>query len=184
MRKEQKFWKNIYPWFSLRGPITFLEVGVFRGTTSALLLENIPACKLVGIDPWERSFFDRHDVRDDAAWSGILASIEGIKEKYAGRVAFIKGYSGPVLRNLSGIEFDGIYIDGEHKYAAVIADFNLCWPLLKKGGVLIFDDYLLRDRKSKKFDMQMQYAIDEILFDKRAELELLFKNEQVGIRKL
>ena len=39
-------------------------------------------------------------------------------------------------------EFDFIYIDSDHSPTAVLADAVLAWPLLKVGGVMIFDDYL------------------------------------------
>ena len=190
MKKEKKFFKNFMPYFKdkIGQPLNFLEVGVFSGTTSKLILDNIllhENCLLIGIDPWNKAFFDRHDVRNDEAWENVLQSIENLKKEFVHKVQFLKGtlQDSIVYTKISSILFDGVYIDGEHTYSAVMNDFNLTWPLLKVNGVMIFDDYLIRDRKTKKYDMNMQYVIDRLLSSHHNKCELLFKNEQVGIRK-
>ena len=38
-------------------------------------------------------------------------------------------------------EYDYIYIDGSHMPKWVLIDAVLSWDLLKKGGLMIFDDY-------------------------------------------
>jgi predicted O-methyltransferase YrrM len=38
-------------------------------------------------------------------------------------------------------EFDIIYIDGSHRAKDVLQDSVLAWPLLRPGGILIWDDY-------------------------------------------
>lgn len=37
--------------------------------------------------------------------------------------------------------FDFIYVDGSHRSPDVIYDAILSFGLLKKGGIMIFDDY-------------------------------------------
>jgi predicted O-methyltransferase YrrM len=44
--------------------------------------------------------------------------------------------------------FDIIYIDGDHTSASVLEDAILAWPLLKRGGTLIFDDFYWGDISS------------------------------------
>jgi predicted O-methyltransferase YrrM len=60
---------------------------------------------------------------------------------YADKVTTIEGYSQVELRKVPFGSFDIIYIDGSHTAPDVLADALLCWPLLKKRGILIFDDY-------------------------------------------
>ena len=38
-------------------------------------------------------------------------------------------------------DIDFVYIDGDHRYEAVIKDINLFYPKLKKGGLLAGHDY-------------------------------------------
>ncbi len=36
--------------------------------------------------------------------------------------------------------YDFVYVDGSHRASDVLTDAVLAWPLLKAGGLLIFDD--------------------------------------------
>lgn len=199
MRKFHMLWlkmmqKNFYPYLKefIGKKINALEIGVFRGQTSRWLLDNIltnSESVLYGIDPWKREYFDRHDVRNDEVWNGVLSSIAEIKNKYKNKVEYIKGKSEDVLikPEYKNLTFNAIYIDGDHTYKSVIRDFNLVWPMLNKNGVLIFDDYMLRDRSKKDVSgwvMEMQFAIDKLLYENYGKYKLLFKNRQVGLRKL
>ena len=60
---------------------------------------------------------------------------------FADRITEHPGYSFDSLRRIEG-EFDFIYIDGWHSAFGALADGVMTWPLLKVGGVMIFDDYL------------------------------------------
>ncbi len=44
----------------------------------------------------------------------------------------------------AGEQFDIIYIDGSHEILDVLVDASLCWKLLTRGGLMIFDDYWYR----------------------------------------
>lgn len=43
--------------------------------------------------------------------------------------------------NMRNERFDFIYVDGSHRSPDVIYDAILSFGLLKKGGIMIFDDY-------------------------------------------
>ena len=59
------------------------------------------------------------------------------------RVEKRKGGSETVLPEfgIAGRRFDLAYIDGSHMAADVYRDAALTWPLMKSGGVILFDDY-------------------------------------------
>jgi len=46
-----------------------------------------------------------------------------------------------VLKAASDRQYDYVLIDGNHSLEGVASDFELYGPLVKAGGVLIFDDY-------------------------------------------
>jgi predicted O-methyltransferase YrrM len=78
-------------------------------------------------------------------------------------------------------QFDFIYIDGAHHNYEVITDAVMSWKLLKDGGIMIFDDYFpLTDGMMPP---SPKTAIDSFqgLFYK--DFELLFTNNQLGVRK-
>lgn len=56
-----------------------------------------------------------------------------------------KGYSDAILAKLlaggKAGYFDFIYVDGSHAAPDVLTDAVLSFKLLKKGGVICFDDY-------------------------------------------
>lgn len=185
-RWEQRMKRNFYPTLKefIGKSFIYLEIGVFRGDTTEWISNNIathPDCLLIGIDPWERSFFNRHDLRSDQDWMDLLNKISKLEEEAKGKIQFIKGYSEKVLLGESWKKesIDIIYIDGNHTREYVTRDFNLSWPLLKPNGILIFDDYLLVNVP------EMTPAIDDILGRLPSDTyTLLFKNRQLGIRKL
>jgi hypothetical protein len=41
-----------------------------------------------------------------------------------------------------GGKFDVAYVDGSHNARDVMTDGVMCWELLRRGGVMVFDDYL------------------------------------------
>lgn len=110
--------------------INCLQVGVYVGDASLWLLNNLE-CTLTDVDIWSKNF-DK-------------VSIEGVEAEYdrrlKGRATKIKGDSQEVLPTLPLESFDFIYIDGSHYAEAVYNDAIKAWPLLKKGGLMAFDDY-------------------------------------------
>src|SRR5947209_6894232 len=42
---------------------------------------------------------------------------------------------------VKGRRFDVIYIDGSHRHDDILVDSLLAWPLLRVGGLMMFDDY-------------------------------------------
>jgi hypothetical protein len=117
--------------------IQYLEVGLFEGRSALWMLDNVlthPTSRLTGVDP----FID-------------VPGVEGFKEIFfanlkrsghADRATIVTGFSQIELRKLPVDAFDVIYIDGSHDADDVLEDAILSHRLLKKGGLLIFDDYL------------------------------------------
>jgi hypothetical protein len=120
----------------------------------------------------------------------------------ARKVKIITGRSQDKLKDLPPGSFDIIYIDGSHVAADVLTDAVLSWPLLKKGGFLIFDDYLMSTMKSgpdrlpdkvaqrKKteapflpLELNPKAAIDAFMTVYRNNLEVIYSGYQVILKK-
>ncbi len=133
-------------WFRERitaAPIACLEIGSWQGGSATWLLDRVVGPRggsLTCIDTFTGS-------SEHAAWlGGIGATLEELFDRNiqrTGRADLCRklvGRSQDVLRRLHNEEYDFIYIDGAHEAKYVIQDALLCWPLLRDGGFLLFDD--------------------------------------------
>ncbi len=168
------FSRHIPHWTRLVGPlaaqpIRALEVGSYEGRSAVWLLENIlahPESQLVCVDRWDRLDVQRR-FRSNIAETG--------RDK---RVVECIGDSAAALRAVEGT-FDLIYIDGSHEARDVLTDAALCWPLLKRGGILVFDDY----GWNGNVEFTPKYAIDVFLQLWMTQIEVLHKGYQVFVRR-
>jgi predicted O-methyltransferase YrrM len=157
-------WKAHLGKFKGRPDVHFLEVGSFEGCTATWFLDNIltgDGSTITCIDIFESPDYEtRFD--HNVAVSG-----------HAERLTKFRGRSQDILPSLAGRRFDGMYIDGGHTAAEVYADASLCWPMLKPGGVVTFDDYEWRMHRTP--DARPQQGIDRFLEEHRGELKILHK---------
>lgn len=109
-----------------------LEIGVFEGRSTVWLLDNFPAAHLTAIDPWAYT-----DGADEVTYERFMSNIR----PYSDRVKVIRGKS-QIARTFPEKEFDLVYVDGDHRAAAVLHDAVIAFEILKPGGLIIFDDYL------------------------------------------
>ena len=130
----------------LPGKLRFLEIGAYEGRSTVWTLEHMldDMGEITVIDTWEGS--DEHKIGGDDMQSvegRFLYNIALAREKYPRRyVDVCKGESSQILRRMADKQFDFIYIDGSHRAKDVMTDACMVWPLLCKGGVLVFDDYM------------------------------------------
>lgn len=127
-------WQQWLGGFRDRPGIRALEIGSFEGRSTLWLCQHI----LTGVGA-------RVDCVDlfapDPVYGDYHARFRQNTAAFADRITEHPGYSFDSLRRIEG-EFDFIYIDGWHSAFGALADGVMTWPLLKSGGVMIFDDYL------------------------------------------
>jgi predicted O-methyltransferase YrrM len=180
---------NIETWQEYLGPLAgqpglrFLEIGCFEGRTTVWLLKHIltdERARITCIDTfagsveyWQRGLsgspieqrFD-HNVRVSPA----PRKVEKIKER-----------SCVALRTLPFESFDVVYVDGSHLAPDVLEDAVLAFPLLKPGGLMIFDDYEWSKLPGETRNPKL--GIDAFLRVYAEQHELLLKAYQVILRK-
>ncbi len=150
-----------------------LEIGSFEGSSALWFLENIlthPSSRITCVDMFENRL-------DEIRFDHNIA-ISG----FSSRMTKCKGRSQEVLKLFKEDDYDVIYIDGSHRAADVQADASLSWPLLKRGGIIIFDDYLWSPDYPPEERPQM--AIDNFLIDFSSQIEILHKEYQVIVRRV
>jgi predicted O-methyltransferase YrrM len=162
MAEDQPFWQHWYEgkdfsndWFTFNiatwlrvldpytsRPMEILEVGSWEGRSAIAFLEMLPLSTITCVDRFggEPPDPENHLLRDQ------LQKLEGRFDRntaqYESRLTKIKGRSSAVLDGLAQEKrrFDIVYVDADHSRSAVLADSVMAWPLLRIGGVLIWDD--------------------------------------------
>lgn len=121
-----------------------LEIGVWRGDTSELLVLNSRNKQLEyhGIDVFEGTSGELL-AKEVSLKADSLADVRSRLEKVSRSVHLHKGLSGEVFGALAAQKtgFDMIWIDGGHSYQTVREDFRSYRQLLNEGGIIFFDDY-------------------------------------------
>ena len=151
-------------------PARALEIGCFEGRSSCWTLQNILTHKdslLTCVDPWRNR---EAEVRFNY---NIQESGHSIKVKKT------RSESCKALRWMPLNHFDCIYIDGCHEGMNVLEDAILSFRLLKKGGIMIFDDYLWKG----KHKILPQPAIDAFLSIYEHRLKVVHKEYQVIVER-
>lgn len=124
------------------------EIGVFEGDFSAEILRIARPKTLHLIDPWE----NQSDPNLDGAWYGSASETDmnrvysGVETRFSNQIAtggvvLHRQTSADALAALPAGSLDFAYIDGDHRYEAVVSDLTLAYRALKPGGILACDDY-------------------------------------------
>ena len=172
-------------------PQNFVEVGVFQGVTSRNVCEKLYEIHkddfmFHGIDIFE----DTNDKIDDhemtkkhnrlsnpfkhLLFNIVLKknffSIESIKKflkKFKNNVKLYKGFSDTELLKIDMVNIDMIFLDGGHSYETVKSDISIILKNIKKGKIIICDDY-------DQVTYGVKKAVDEFK-DKVSEIKELNK---------
>jgi predicted O-methyltransferase YrrM len=113
-------------------PTSYLEIGVWRGDSLAVVLDNCTPVRLALCDHWRGTF--------ELGYTGH-GHIEALlrQKKYGGAVQYLDGNSRDLVPSLTW-SFDLILVDGDHTEYGAKTDLANCWLRLEPGGTLVFDD--------------------------------------------
>ena len=130
----------------------FFEIGTGRGTGSYSVALEKSVNFIATLDKIPHFF------KQDTAieFKPIKISQKGIhdliKFKEKNKIKFYQNIQKPYLKTVYKNKFDVAFIDGNHTDKKIInSDINLSLRLLKRNGVLLFDDYEKDIGKSRKF---------------------------------
>lgn len=146
-----KFASHVQP------PDSIVEIGVYRGGSLKTIAQAMqPGVRVIGIDTWglEGAYEsgsenpEKYGIENMKIAERLLEGVHNVILDRNFSVEAAKGYAGTV-----GM----LYIDGEHTYEAVHADFKAWSPYLHEGSVVTFDDYT-----AKPEHLGVRKAIDEI----------------------
>lgn len=184
-RSNIPIWKKLFQNRGWRAdePKVAVEIGSYEGSSAMWIAENLLAAegsRLYCIDLWEGE--------------GAAERFERFKSNIAelpdpGKVTPIKALSRDALVRLAadGVEADFVYIDGSHAAPEVMSDLVLSFGLLRKGGLIICDDYLWSDPRYGGADIvgRPKIAIDAFttIYSRRLRVLRGMPNVQVAFEK-
>ena len=142
-------WKQLIPLLPERK--SFLEIGSFEGRSMVWIAENmaVDGSHIDCIDTWEGG--EEHSKEDMAAVEERFNENAKQVNGYYGASKLVGKFKGTSTKwlarfldtpNRTNHEYDFIYIDGSHQAPDVLTDACMAWPLLKQGGLMVFDDYM------------------------------------------
>jgi hypothetical protein len=133
------------PGESLRGA----EVGCGHGKNARKLLLGEPRLHLTMVDPWSPEFNygwlrkqrkqrqEKSRARNEERYQATLLSVKECGD----RVTILRMPSHEGAEVVEDRSLDFVFIDGDHRYGAVVKDIALWWPKVRAGGILSGHDY-------------------------------------------
>jgi predicted O-methyltransferase YrrM len=170
------------------GQRNFLEIGSFEGRSAVWLMENAmqDGDALTCVDTWKGS--EEHSQLNMLSVEEIFTNnIEMAEAKCRGRIVCAEKETSVefLARRLYTVapegEFHFIYIDGSHIARHVLTDACMAWPLLKQGGLMVFDDYLWGENRDILHRPRL--AVDMFVNLFAEELDIVHMGYQFVVRK-
>lgn len=121
-----------------------IEAGCWQGRSTRALADHC-AGRIVAVDPWAGDYFTdrghRHTIRTDVydQFAAHLADHVASGRVVPIQMPFVE--AAPSLHAVLGGAADLVFLDGDHRYEAVLADIDAALPLLRPGGILAGHDY-------------------------------------------
>jgi predicted O-methyltransferase YrrM len=181
-----QFWflKNVYflkKFFEkkklLKKKLNILEIGVFEGLSSIFFLKQFKKSKLYAVDTFKGS-----------AEHSELNNLSHLKKRYISNTFLYKKnlkvfpFKSDIFFKKNTLKmFDLIHIDGDHHYKSILNDARNSFKILKKNGILIFDDYFWRFYRE---GLNPISAINLFLKEIEGKYIIEFVTTQIGIRKI
>lgn len=171
-------------------PTSILEIGCYEGRATTWLCDNVIKGNRIDydvIDTFEGSL-EEYGMEQTKE---LLEKSNFIEDNFRHNISFHpnvnftihKGYSQLILPTLKNKEFDFIYIDASHRADDTFVDAYFALKMLKKGGIIIFDDYGWKDPNNLHPVNSPQLGIEifNTMYDK--EVRIIFNGYQVGFIK-
>ncbi len=144
--KKSRLWKRVLSPFVGFPGVRGLEIGSYEGRSACWFLDNVltgEGAVLHCVDVWQKSPQTPKPHKAEKRFRGNTAEYG---ERLVVHKCLSSEFAVKMLHQGSRELFDFIYLDSTHEASELISDLVLTWELLKPGGVLICDDYKLRQK--------------------------------------
>ena len=119
-------------------PASYLEIGVRRGRSMAMVAAAAPRAALFGFDMWVPDYAGMDNPGPD------FVRAEMKRVEHQGELSLVSGDSHETVPRFFAERpertVDLITVDGDHSHGGALADLRAVIPHLSLGGALVFDD--------------------------------------------
>ena len=142
------------------GRRTAVEIGTFQGVSARVIADSLsPGGVLYCVDPWP-SVAGRESPVYSIARRHLAQPRSGV------RIAFLRLFSRDAAEALpSSIDF--AFIDGDHSYEGLAADWDLIAGRVREGGVVCGNDTTVPAAEPERTHGSVKYFEDVIRVDRR-----------------
>lgn len=127
---------HLYETFRQKGFKVGAEIGVGTGVNAVAMFQAIPGLKLFLVDPWETPR------RSERFQRRVRKGAMEILLPYWEKITLLHMASEEAAPKVEDGSLDFVYIDGDHRYDAVMLDIILWGRKVKSGGILSGHDYV------------------------------------------
>jgi len=148
---QQEGLANLCKWANEKGATgKAVEIGAYSGEGTLVIARYFK--EVLAVDPW----LNGYDIKDRASQQTPMKFVfakflENTKE--LGNVNYSQNKSLDALESVEDGSLDLVYVDGDHRYEAVLADFKGWLPKLRAGGVMAGHDWSMADVKKALAEM-------------------------------
>jgi cephalosporin hydroxylase len=138
--------------------INYVEIGAFAGGSSCLMLQRLNTT-VISVDLGE-------PISKEVVFENVInyknnnnyyKYIQGNSQVIETKNQVIEALSNSRVLGYSN-KINLLFIDGDHSYEGVIADFNMYSDLVSFGGYIVFDDY-----NDNLYSPEVKQAVDALL---------------------
>ncbi len=119
-------------------PRNFLEIGVRRGRSAAIVAAGCPTCDIYGFDMWMVDYAGMPNPGPQF----VVEELQRIGHR--GTIELVSGDSHTTVPAFFAAnpeaKFDLINVDGDHSRAGALADLECILPYVSLGGMVLLDD--------------------------------------------
>ena len=154
---QQEGLANLCKWANDKGANgKAVEIGAYSGEGTIVLAKYFK--EVLAVDPWLNGY-DINDVASSQCPMKFVLAKFHENTKELGNVNYSQSKSLDALEFVKDGELDLVYVDGDHRYEAVLADLKGWLPKLRAGGIMAGHDWSFKD---------VQKALAEVFLNKEA----------------
>lgn len=172
-----------------KSKIDLLELGTFEGLSAIWFLENIPkiikncSINITSVDDFEGDIKPLNGINMQNVHKNAISNFElANRINSPNKIDLISSSTNNFFKS-NLLNFDIIYIDGDHSSKQTIFDAMNAFEVLKPGGIIVFDDYLGGNGEYSNLDISPKFAIDTFVLLYSRKIKIIFQGYQLIVKK-